>query len=164
VALRACVHRSRRLVCGLPACSRVGLVPCHFNALTSLSLQNTTQGMDMNHLVPPELPPPEVCLDVMAALRQGADGANFGIADRLELHMPRDSPFVRGAWKVGMPSQSNRPAWVLQISSIPHTTPHDQQRPLARLPPRRPQPRSPAWWRAGRVFGTGAGRASAPWR
>ncbi len=50
----------------------------------------------MNHLVPPKLPPPEACIDVMAALRRGADGADFAIADRLELHMPRDSTFVQG--------------------------------------------------------------------
>lgn len=54
----------------------------------------------MNHLTPPALPPPDACMDVMAAFRRGEDGGdgnNFRIADRLELHMPRDAPFVRGA-------------------------------------------------------------------
>lgn len=57
--------------------------------------------MDLNHLSPPALPPPDDCLDVMAAFRRGEDGGdgnNFRIADRLELHMPRDAPFVRGAF------------------------------------------------------------------
>lgn len=57
--------------------------------------------MDLNHLTPPALPPPpDACLiDVMAALRRGEDGGdgnNFRIADRLELLMQRDAPFVRG--------------------------------------------------------------------
>lgn len=53
----------------------------------------------MNHLTPPALPPREACLDVMVALRRGEDGGhggNYRIGDRLELHMPRDAPFVRG--------------------------------------------------------------------
>lgn len=57
----------------------------------------------MNQLSPPALPPPpDACLiDVMAALRRGEDGGdgkNCRIADRLELLMERDEPFVRGTY------------------------------------------------------------------
>lgn len=55
----------------------------------------------MNHLTPPSLPPVDDCIDVMGAIRRGEEGGWGGgercaIADRLELHMPRDAPFVRG--------------------------------------------------------------------
>lgn len=108
----------------------------------------------MNHLTTPALPPPERCVDVMAALRQGADGENYKIADRLELHMPRDAPFVRGTmcvcvwwWFSGVyiTHKLYRVRLSLSLSQFTHTQhPHTKppQRCSAPKAPRGSAPRS----------------------